>query len=258
MNDNQINKENQKAIMARDASFRETFLAENSGRILRLASKILDRRVTKSDDEWSVALIATSEALDKYDPEKGDFWGFASIVIRSRLLSLIQNEKRSSSEISVSPGVFEGEIEEEDPELSIKIKVQSRMAEGSFSGDNPVADEIDALEDELQKYGISFFDLTACSPKAGKTRKRCAEVITAFFLPPPLMELLMKTRKLPIKELTRRCSQSEKLLDKYRKYLIASVLILDGDYPELSEYLESMKPQNRSGNLLHFKERRSV
>ncbi len=258
MNDVQIKTENQKAVMAKNASFKEAFLAENSDRILNLAAKILNRRVTKSDDEWSVALIATSEALDKYDPEKGDFWGFAAVVIRSRLLNLIQSEKRSSTEISVSPEVFEGEIGEDDPELSMKLKVQDRMAEGGFSGGNPIAEEIDALEEELQKYGISFFDLTSCSPKAGKTRKGCAEVITAFFLPPPVVELLKKTGRLPIRELTKRCTQSEKLLDKYRKYLIASVLILDGDYPELSEYLECMKPKSTDRKILNFRERRGV
>ena len=236
---------------AGDASLREAFLSENSGRILHLAGKLLNRPVTKSDDEWSVALMAASEALDHYDPEKGDFWSYASVVIKSRLLNLIKSEQRSAAEIAVSPDVFTGEATEDDPELSMKLAVQKKTAVEAADSGNPLADEIFALQEELKRYDISFFDLTECSPRAEKTRKGCAEVITAFFLPPPLLELLKSSGLLPAKELASRSGQSRKLLDKYRKYLIASALILDGDYPGLAEYLEGLRP--KKGRLRAFR-----
>ncbi|HAG68409.1 MAG TPA: hypothetical protein DCL38_00380 [Lachnospiraceae bacterium] len=230
-------EENLKAEKAaKDASLRELFLAENSEHILRLAAKLSGHHITKSDDEWSIALIAASEALDRYDSGKGDFWGFASIVIKSRLLNYYKGNERIKDEISVSPSAFEGEVEEDDPELSLKLEMQDKMAVG-MSPESSVREEILALEEELKRYNISFFDLTSCSPRSRSTRKGCAEVIASFFLPPPIVELLKRTGQLPSSKLRQRSGQSTKFLDKFRKYLIAAVLILDGDYPELAAYI---------------------
>ncbi len=231
------------AKAAGDPSEREAFLAENSGRILRLASKLLGRPVTRSDDEWSVALMAVSEALDHYDQRKGDFWGYAAVVIKSRLLNLLRRRKQSGLEISVSPEAFAGEFEEGDPELSMKLKLRDRMTSDDTASGNPLRDEILALQEELSEYNISFFDLTECSPRSRKTKRGCAEVIASIFLPPPLVEMLRKNGRLPARELKERSGQPVKFLDKFRKYLIASVLILDGDYPGLSEYVACMKSE---------------
>ena len=243
----QFHNDDQKAVEAAgNASVKEAFLSENSEHILRLAAKLSGHLITKSDDEWSVALIAAAEAIDKYDPEKGDFWGFASVVIKSRLLNLYQSNKRTEGEIAVSPEAFEGEVEEDDPELSFKLKLQDKMAvSDNVSGESALKDEILALEEELQAYHISFFDLTESSPKSAKTKKGCMEVIASFFLPPPLMEYLKKKGALPAKELKERSGQTVKFLDKFRKYLIASVLIIDGDYPGLADYIPYKKSAQR-------------
>ena len=235
--------ENEKAVKAaRDASYREVFLAESSDHILRLSAKLLGRPVTKSDDEWSIALMATSEALDHYDEKKGDFWSYAAVVIKSRLLNLYRSNRRTKGEIAVSPNVFEGEVEEDDPELSMKLKLQDRMAVEDPAGSGSLKEEILALTKELEEYHISFFELTECSPRSQKTKKGCAEVIASFFLPPPLVEFLKEKGCLPSKELRERSGQTMKFLDKFRKYLITSVLILDGDYPGLKEYVACMAP----------------
>ena len=217
-----LKNENKKAVKAAgDASYREAFLAESSEHILRLAAKISGRILTKSDDEWSIALMATSEALDHYDEEKGDFWSYAAVVIKSRLFNLYRSNKRSEGEISVSPSVFEGEVEEDDPELSMKLELQDRMVSEDTAENSSLKEEILAL--------------TEWSPRSRKTQQGCAEVIASFFLPPPLVELMRERGFLPAKELKERSGQTVKFLDKFRKYLITSALILDGDYPGLSE-----------------------
>ena len=238
-----LKNENKKAVKAAgDASYREAFLAESSEHILRLAAKISGRILTKSDDEWSIALMATSEALDHYDEEKGDFWSYAAVVIKSRLFNLYRSNKRSEGEISVSPSVFEGEVEEDDPELSMKLELQDRMVSEDTAENSSLKEEILALTEELEEFHISFFDLAECSPRSQKTKQGCAEVIASFFLPPPLVELMRERGVLPAKELKERSGQTVKFLDKFRKYLITSALILDGDYPGLSEYVACMKP----------------
>ena len=79
------------------------------------------------------------------------------------------------------------------------------------------------------------------APRAEKTRRGCAEVIASIFLPPPLVEYLKKKKILPASEIQKRSGQSIKFLDKFRKYLIASTVILDGDYPQIAEYVEFLK-----------------
>ncbi len=236
-------KDNLKAVQAaKDSSLREQFLSDNSNHILRLAAKLLGRPITKSDDEWSIALMAASEALDHYDLEKGEFWSYAAIVIKSRLLNLYRSNKRMEKEIIVSPNAFEGEVEEDDPELSLKLQLQDRMTVDGFSDQSSLKDEIEALEEELNQFNISFFDLTECSPRSQKTKRGCAEVIASFFLPPPIVRLLRESGRLPAKELQERSGKPFKFLDKFRKYVIASILILDGDYPGLAEYISCVDP----------------
>ena len=47
----------------------------NRSFILRCASETTHRYITDSDDEWSVALLAFSEAVRDYEGEKGSFRG---------------------------------------------------------------------------------------------------------------------------------------------------------------------------------------
>ncbi len=244
MKNSDAKTDNERAVKAASNPVeKERFLDDAGTHILALTAKICSHPVTRSDDEWSAGLLAVSDAIDSYDPEKGDFWGYAAIIIKNRLINMYRKEQNSSREIPVSPQVFDGEITEDDPEISMKLKVMESLTTDDTDPSGSLADEILALTKELEEYGISFFDLTKCSPRAEKTRKGCAEVIASIFLPPPLVEYLKKKKILPSSELQKRSGQNIKFLDKFRKYLIAATLILDGDYPQISEYVECMKPE---------------
>ncbi len=223
---------------------KNAFLQKEQMHILRLASRITHRSLTLSDEEWSVALRAVSDAMDSYDESKGDFWPYAALVMSSRLKDMYRSEARHSPEISVRPEAFDGDVDEEDPDYLTQCEVQQHAG---VMTDTSLREEIEALQQELACFGISFFDLAECSPKAGKTRTSCAMLVKAFFTPPPpLVEGLRKTKALPVKELLKRSRISRKIADRYRKYLITSALILDGDYPELADYLGYIKKEIRS------------
>ena len=77
-------KENEKAIAAKASpSAKNRFLTDEARHILHLTARILKRTVSINDDEWSVALMAVSEAIDSYDQEKNDFWNYAALVVGS-------------------------------------------------------------------------------------------------------------------------------------------------------------------------------
>ena len=235
-------------------SKKDSFLAEEQVHILKLASVILKKGVTMSDDEYSVALIATSEAIDSYDPEKNsDFWSYAALVIRNRLADLYRRESRSF-ELSVSPQAFEGGTEPEDPEFGISVEIKEKITIRSLGVNTALADEMKALEQELKEFGISYSDLVSCSPKSKKTRIGCAEVLKLIFLPPPLVGTVKKTGKIPVTEIMTRGKADKKLMERHRKYLIAATVILSGDYPKLSEYLKELKPYVE--NIINFEDRR--
>ncbi|MCR5054891.1 MAG: hypothetical protein K6A69_08620 [Lachnospiraceae bacterium] len=239
MSDLTENKEadNEKALRAKSSlSAKNDFLTIEARHILHLTARILKRTVSINDDEWSVALMAVSEAIDTYEPEKNDFWNYAALVIGSRLKDHYRSEARRSNELLVSNDIFDGEPEEDSSDLGLKIEVRDVTA---VVVDTGLKEEIQLLREELLEYGIELFDLPEHSPKAAKTKKTCGEILRSFFTPPPLTDELKKTKNFPFSSLTKRIRVSRKLVDKHRKFLIASVLIKAGDYPELKDYLPS-------------------
>ena len=88
-------------------SAREAFIHQQEQMILNTASRASYCYVTKSDDEWSVALSAFSEAIDKYDLSRGDFIPFSQILIKRALIDYHRREAPFLTEISTSPFVLE-------------------------------------------------------------------------------------------------------------------------------------------------------
>ncbi len=230
---------NQLAMAAAyDEEKREDLICGNEQTILRTASSACRRFVSKSDDEWSVALGAFSKAVDVYSQEKGDFLPFAQMLIRRELISCYRRQRDSLREVPVAPYILEGGGEpEEDTEGVYPAVVKSSQE----AGDHSLREEILAANEELSSYGFRFFDLTECSPQQDKTRKECAVAIRFMLRDPALFAALEKTRKLPLKALAAASGVSRKTLDRYRKYIIMAVLILTGDYPQLAEYLKFVK-----------------
>ena len=220
----------------------DAFLRQNRRFILGCASKTVKRFVTESDDEWSVALIAFHEAVQTYDESRGPFRPFAALVIRRRLLDHLDREKRHSREIGTD--LTSGELAEPESTPPVQLEAQRVLARQSMelsASKEALKDEIEAMQQILRGYGFSFFDLADCSPKAQKTKVSCAAVIGALVADDALMKRLRDTQALPVTELCRRSSASQKLLEKHRKYIIAAAEILYGDYPHLAEYLRFVK-----------------
>ncbi len=228
-------KENLEAAEAAgDPVKREEFLKKEQQHILRLTGKILGKSISFSDDEWSIALLAVDEALNRYSREKGNFWNYAAVVIQSRIYDYYRSQGKNSGELLVRPDTFAGGSEVPTEEQGLSQEIAARTA---VVIDRTLADEIEALSGELEAYQIDFFSLAEYAPKSEKTKKSCGEILKAFFQPPPLTGELERTRNFPVKQLLSRLWVSRKLLDRHRKYLIAAAVILGGDYPGLKEYL---------------------
>lgn len=215
----------------------------NRSFILRCASETVHRYVTDSDDEWSVALMAFSEAVRDYEGEKGSFRGFAALVIKRRVLDYLRSQSRFD-ELSVTPDAFDGSLDE-DTATGVELHVQQRMAEEARAASDDTAEraraEIAAMQEILERYGFSFFDLAECSPKTEKTKRSCGAAIRTLLASIALLAKMRLARLLPIKELSAESGVVRKILERHRKYIIAGAEILDGDFPILAGYLSYVK-----------------
>ena len=214
--------------------------------MLRVASETTHRYVTDSDDEWSIALMAFSEAVQSYEEGKGSFRGFAAMVIRRRVVDYLRAEGRHADELSVTPAAFEDGLEEE--EGGVNLQVQQRMAEEADDAPGEDAaslarEEITEMQGILQLYGFSFFDLADASPKTEKTKKSCAQAVRTLIATAILMAQMRLKRLLPIKELSEASGVIRKILERHRKYIIAAAEILDGDFPILAGYMAFIRKQ---------------
>lgn len=213
--------------------------------MLQIASEVTHRYITDSDDEWSIALMAFHEAVRSYDEGKGSFRSLAAMVIRRRIVDYLRSEGKHLSELSVTPAAFEDGLDE-DEAGGVNLQVQQRMAEEADDapGEDTASrarEEITEIQGVLQLYGISFFDLADASPKAEKTKKSCAQAIRTLIATVALMIQMRLKRLLPIKELSAASGVIRKILERHRKYIIASAEILDGDFPILAGYLAFIK-----------------
>ena len=229
----------QALLAARDEQIREELIISQEQTILRTASTVSNRYITKSDDEWSVALFAFSRAIDLYDEEKGEFLPFAQLIIRRDLIDEYRSHKEYGREVLTAPQILEGGAEpEEDTEGVYKAVVRASQEE-----DRSLKDEIIAANGLLQEYGFRFMDLTECSPQQERSRGECAAAIRWMLKEKEAVSELKKTKKLPVRVLATGAGVSRKTIDRYRKYLIMAVLILDGDYPQIAEYLRFVREE---------------
>ncbi|MDY0257268.1 hypothetical protein [Gudongella oleilytica] len=199
-----------------DETALEDFVKSQEGFIIKAASRTSKHYITRSDDEWSIALSAFVEAVEKYDLEKGSFIAFAELLIRRRLIDWFRINSRNNEVIHVEDIENEPDTSRESDEIKLEIR---------------------ALEEDLRLYGISFMDLADASPKAQKTRDACRKAINWIIENPLIINQMKESNQLPIKIIENNSGVPRKILERHRKYIIAVVEILAGDYPWLNEYV---------------------
>ncbi|MCR4902940.1 MAG: RNA polymerase subunit sigma [Butyrivibrio sp.] len=209
------------------------------------AYKTVNHFITENDDEWSISLIAFNEAVKSYDESKGAFYPFAQMVIKRRLLDYIYSQEKFKNELSQEPSVISGDLDDQDEPTALQMEVQSKNAELSLrtgnSVNNPIKDEIESLQAILKEYGFTFYDLAKCSPKADKTKKACAEITAVIIENQEIRTKMRNSKTIPIADITKKVNIHRKIFEHHRKYIIAAVEILSGDYPLLSEYMDYVR-----------------
>lgn len=230
----------QVARAQQDTPFLERFIEAYQPFILRAASQSAGFAVTRSDDEYSVALMAFYEAVRTYNAAGGSFGSYARLVIDRRLTDYYRAARRFDAEVPLSPQIFDGAVEAEQPDAEVQRAVVEKMAAPAAAG---AAEEIEEANRLFRGYGFCFYDLGKCSPRAEKTRRGCAAAVAALLRTPALLAELRRAHALPVKALAAQSGVSRKLVERHRNYIVAAALLLNGDYPVLSEYLQTIRKE---------------
>ncbi|MGI6552415.1 MAG: RNA polymerase sigma-I factor [Clostridia bacterium] len=190
------------------------------GEIASLAGSICGRSLDwDNDDELSIGLIAFNEAIDSFDSKKGkNFWAYARMVIHRRLVDHFRRESGWKKRNIISL-----------PDDPVWVKREAQLALTSFRREEEAkerAEMVSLFAVSLQEYKISLHDLVRLSPKHRDTKENLMRAALLFRDEPRLLEKLLETKQLPLKELISYTGLSRKVLERGRKYLIALALIL--------------------------------
>lgn len=221
-----MNEIEQLSLVQQDAQAREAFLAQNDEFIRRCASKAAGRFVDEHDDAYSEALIAFNNAVTAYRPEKGAFHALAATAIRNRVTDLLRRECRNNGTVP-----FSALEEQNDHGDAVPFEIADPKTIVSDT-----ALEIDALRQELDAFGISFFDLPKSSPRFGRTKRACMEVIRWLTEQPERTAEVKRKKCLPAGQIMAELSTGSKILERNRTYIIAGMLIWAGDYHIMRKY----------------------
>ncbi|MDW2799193.1 sigma factor [Clostridium boliviensis] len=227
---------------AQDENILNCFIEQQETVILSMASRVTGHFVTKSDDEWSVALSAFVEAVKDYDLKRGSFFNFAKMVIERRLIDYIRQQKKYRNEITVNPVLFDSDTAPDENETDhIGYAVTKKSLESHKQ--ESLAFEINAVNEILMDYGFAFYDLIKSSPKAAKTKTACVKIISYCLGDPMVTRVLEDTKLLPVKIIENNTKVPRKIIERHRKYIIAAIVILSGEYQELAEYLRTIREE---------------
>ncbi|RYD02370.1 hypothetical protein N752_23860 [Desulforamulus aquiferis] len=89
-----------------------------------------------------------------------------------------------------------------------------------------MAETIELYQQQLRSYDITLEDLVRCSPRHRDTREKLMQVAMTVAHDPDLLGFLKNYSKLPAKILVERTGLSNRVLEKGRKYIIATVILL--------------------------------
>lgn len=216
---------------------REEFIRQYTPFALRVASSTCGRYLhLGEDDEASIALIAFNEAIDAYQEGKGaSFLTFAEMLIKRRLVDFYRKEGRARRVVSLSmvaPDEAEGETEWSQAEVKQAFDFYRLQGENSDR-----REEILQYVRVLQEYGIDLMELVELTPKHQDARERAVATALLIAGNEQWRQHLMLRKELPLKELSQHVDVSRKTMERQRKYIIALVLAVTGDFPFLRHYI---------------------
>ena len=200
-------------------------IKNNTAFIIKTVSDVTGRYISlEHDDEFSIGLIAFSEAVKRYDESKGNFFPFAKLVIESRLKSYLAAENKYSDMASLDY-LAELGFEAADPK---EDKLELRL-------------EIEAYKEELNYFGLTFESLIEAAPKHIDTRHTAFKVAKASSTNDEIIFKTYETRRLPIRLVSIFTKVSEKIIKHSKQFILATMIVFYKEYSEIIAWIKNTR-----------------
>ncbi|NPC92304.1 RNA polymerase sigma factor SigI [Bacillus sp. WMMC1349] len=225
------------SIQQGNQKLQNELIAQYKPFVAKTVSSVCKRYIDDKDDEFSIGLIAFNEAIEKYSSEKGNsLLSFAELIIKRKVIDYIRKEARNAKNVKMDSQ--EGEEHESSQsmiEAELSIDEFNRQLEQEQR-----REEILHFKGRLKSFGLSFSDLLEHSPKHFDARQNAIKVAYTLVTHQELKEMLFQKKQLPVKQLEKLVDVSRKTVERNRKYIIAMVIIITGDYVFLKDYLKGV------------------
>lgn len=182
------------------------------------------------EDALTLAMLAFADSVMAYQPEKGAFLAFAQTAIRNRLIDDFRMEQRKTA-LNI-PMITDSSDPSESWETSLSLREHTQLMEQTA-----LQHEIEEISDVFARWNISFSELAKLGPKQARTRAKCQYIATLILTTEVWQRQLFEKQRLPSKDMCKIYGVSAKILEKYRKYIIALCIIQTGDFPRLKSFL---------------------
>jgi len=186
------------------------------------------------DDELSIGLIAFSEAIKAFDSSRGNFLTFAQNVIKRRIIDYYRKERKHKKTIFLDDYYTEDDSGESDYDLTASKAIDT-YSEEEISKYRRL--ELEQLKEELEEWGISFFELPDVSPKHKRTRQTYSEIVRFLLSDVDLLSHIKTKKTLPTIQIEKNLKIPRKKIDRGRKYIIVVLIICTGDYEFIKDYI---------------------
>lgn len=188
----------------------ESLIRQHMPFIIRTVSSVTGRYVSVEDDDaFSIALSAFAEAVERFDGERGNFLSYAALVIRSRLNTYLEKERRYQEQV-----------------VSLETMEESGGAIADRREENvELQEEIRLYQEELAKFGLTLEDMAEQSPKHRDTRIRGVRAAQQASENPQIVEETYRKRKLPIRMVAECCGFSEKIVKTSKVFILGTMLV---------------------------------
>jgi RNA polymerase sigma factor len=226
-------------IQTGNESLREDFIEFHKAFIFRYSSFICKRTLSwENDEELSVALIAFNKAIDKFETGRSmNFIHYARILIRNSLIDYFR-EQKDSQLLFLEGGNTDSQSSPGEEEISVKHHAQETENRDRIF-------EIQVFKEELFRFGITLVELPEVSPKHYETREFLKATALRIAGNGEIMKKLTKDKKLPMKEIQVFTGIARKSLERWRKYLLALIIILaNPDLELLDEYIRGRRMES--------------
>ena len=186
------------------------------------------------DDELSVAMLAFHEAISGYTRGRGGFLKYAALLIKSRLIDYARKEQRHNRLVSLDAPVGEDETPMGDT-----IADKSNPYEESAAR-NATREEIEELSRQMEQFGVSLGDVADNCPKQQRTLDACRRALEYAKNTPGLLDEFLRTKRLPLGQLSSGSGVERKTLERHRKYMVALLLIYTNGYEIIRGHIKQV------------------